>query len=103
MKSQSKSTSQALKPRHIPQRSCVVCRDKRNKRELIRLVNNDNIVEVDPRGKKSGRGAYLCPRFECWDTGIKKGRLDYALRAKLSPENRQALLDFAQSLPKKEA
>lgn len=67
------------------------------------MVNTDNIVEVDPRGKKAGRGAYLCPRVECWDTGINKGRLDYALRTRLSPENRQALLDFARSLSKKEA
>ena len=103
MKSQNKSTAQALKPRHIPQRSCVVCKNKRDKRELIRLVNTDNVVEVDPRGKKAGRGAYLCSRFECWDTGIQKGRLDYALRTRVSPENRQALLDFAQSLSKKEA
>ncbi len=67
------------------------------------VVNIENIVEVDPRGKKSGRGAYLCPRLECWDTSVNKGRLDYALRTRLSLENRQALLDFARSLPKKEA
>jgi len=103
MKSQNKEATQGLKPKHIPQRSCIVCRDKRGKRELMRLVITDNVVEVDPRGKKAGRGAYLCPRFECWDAALKKGRLDYALRTKISSENRQALLDCANSLPKKEA
>jgi predicted RNA-binding protein YlxR (DUF448 family) len=94
----SKNLHQTLKPRHIPQRSCVVCRSKRSKQELIRLVYCNDIVEVDPKGKKSGRGAYLCPRFECWETGLKKGRLDYALHIRINPENRQVLLGYAASL-----
>ena len=99
MKSHSNTIRQALKPKHIPQRSCIVCRDKTSKRELVRLVCSDNNVEIDPGGKKEGRGAYLCPKFECWETGLKKNRLDYVLRAKISPENRQALLDYAKNLP----
>lgn len=93
-----KNLRQPLKPRHIPQRSCIVCRTKKDKRELVRLVYNNNAVEVDPRGKKAGRGAYLCPNFECWETGLKKGRLEYALRIRITPDNRQSLLDYAKNL-----
>jgi hypothetical protein len=102
MKLQNKVKIQTLKPRHIPQRSCIACRDKQNKRNLIRLVYNSSIVEVDPGGKKAGRGAYLCSKFECWNSGLTQNRLEHALRTKLSPENRQALLEYAKNLPKKE-
>ncbi len=102
MNSQNEVKSQALKLRHIPQRSCIACRDKKDKRDLIRLVYSSNIVDIDPKGKKAGRGAYLCPKFECWDIGLRKNRLDHALRANLSPENRQALLEYSKSLSKKD-
>ena len=46
---------------HIPQRTCVACRQARPKRELIRLVRTaDSGVEIDRQGKTAGRGAYLC-------------------------------------------
>lgn len=62
------------------------------------MVYNNTSIEVDPRGKKPGRGAYLCPNIECWETGLKKGRLEYALHSKISPENRQTLLEYAKNI-----
>jgi predicted RNA-binding protein YlxR (DUF448 family) len=102
MNCNNKVKKQTLKPRHIPQRSCIACRDKKDKRDLMRLVYHASIVEIDPNGKKVGRGAYLCPKYECWDTGLRKNRLDHALRINISPENRQELLEYGKSLPKKE-
>ena len=99
---QNKTKKQTPKSKHLPQRSCIACRDKKNKRNLIRLVYNTSIVEVDSGGKKAGRGAYLCSKMACWDLGLKQNRVDHALRTKLSPENRQALLEYARSLPEKE-
>ena len=87
-----------VRHRHIPQRSCIACRESKNKRELIRLVYNASTVEIDPEGKRAGRGAYLCPIRECWEIGLKGNRLEYALRTKLSPENRQALIEYGRSL-----
>ncbi len=87
--------------KHIPTRSCVACREKKTKRELIRLVGKDGVVEIDPRGKKAGRGVYLCPFSECWEGGLKGNRLEYALRTRLALENRQTLLQYGRSLPKK--
>ena len=56
----------------IPERRCVGCGEKKQKRELIRIVRlaGDGGVELDPTGKKSGRGAYICPSETC----LKKAR-----------------------------
>jgi len=51
-------------------------------------------VEPDPTGKRPARGAYLCHTPECWERAIKKGRLENALRTKLSADDREALLQY---------
>ncbi len=100
MKSNPKT--QAIRQRHVPERSCVACRQKKPKRELIRLVSSAaRAIEIDLSGKKNGRGAYLCPARECWETGLKGNRLEYALRTKLTLENRQALIEYGRKLPEK--
>lgn len=95
MNSQAKQVQQ---PRHIPQRTCVACRTGQNKRELVRIVRTDTGVEVDPSSKKSGRGAYLCPNYECWELGLKGNRLEHALHTRLSMSNRQILLEYGKTL-----
>ena len=88
--------------KHIPQRTCIACRQARAKRELLRIVRTtDGTIEVDSTGKKAGRGAYLCPVRECWEAGLKGNRLEYALRTKLTLENRQALVEYGRSLLEK--
>lgn len=52
------------------------------------------MVEPDPTGKRPGRGAYLCGNPECWDRAVKKGRLENALRATLSSDAREAILQY---------
>ncbi len=85
--------------KHIPQRTCVACRKVKAKRELVRLVRNaDEIVEVDTSGKKAGRGAYLCPMRECWEVGLKGGRLEHTLRTTLTQNNREQLVQYGKSL-----
>ncbi len=85
----------------MPQRSCIACRNTKDKRELIRLVCNIGTVEIDTGRRRTGRGAYLCPVYECWEIGLKRNRLESALRTKLSLENRQILIEYGRSLPKK--
>jgi predicted RNA-binding protein YlxR (DUF448 family) len=94
--------NQSIEIKHIPERSCVACRDKRDKKYLIRLVCDSEGVKVDNRGKMPGRGAYLCSKLGCWELGLQQKRLDHALRSKISSENRQFLLEYAKSWPKKE-
>jgi len=79
----------------------VACRRVRPKRELIRLVHiSDGGVEVDTGGKKTGRGAYLCQTPECWEVGLKGGRLEHALRTTLTPNNREQLIGYGKNLLK---
>ncbi len=85
--------------KHMPQRTCVACRKVKAKRELIRVVRiSDGSVEVDTSGKKAGRGAYLCPTMECWETGVKSGRIEHTLRTTLTPDNREQLIKAAEKL-----
>ena len=79
-----------------PQRTCVACRSTSGKRELLRVVRTpEGGVVADPTGKRAGRGAYLCNRLECWQTALRKGRLDIALRVTLSPDDKLALTQYA--------
>lgn len=76
----------------MPQRTCVVCRQKTDKRRLTRVVRTAGEgVVVDPSGKRNGRGAYLCDDPACWDKAIRTRILDQALRTELTDEDRQAL------------
>lgn len=69
------------------------------KRELIRLVRTvESRVEVDTGDKKVGRGAYLCPARECWETGLKGSRLEHTLRTTLTLENREQLIRYGKDL-----
>lgn len=76
-----------MKQRHIPVRTCVACRSTDEKRDLLRIVRlPEGAVCYDPRGKASGRGAYLCPRQSCLVTARKQRRLERALRVEQIPE-----------------
>jgi predicted RNA-binding protein YlxR (DUF448 family) len=72
----------------------------RPKRQLVRIVRTvDGQVVLDPTGKKSGRGAYLCAQRSCWELGLKRGILERALKQAVPPECRPALESFASTLP----
>ena len=78
--------------KHKPQRTCVACREIKDKRELIRVVRTPTgQIVLDPTGKANGRGAYLCRSSNCLEIGLQKGRLARALKATLSMEEVQAL------------
>ncbi|MCL4516995.1 MAG: YlxR family protein [Firmicutes bacterium] len=78
--------------RKVPQRTCVGCQTVRPKKELVRVVRTpEGEVLVDPTGKKSGRGAYLCPNVECLKAAVKGKRLQKALEQPISEEVLQAL------------
>lgn len=75
--------------RHVPQRTCVVCRTTSDKRSLTRLVRTpDDGVQIDPTGKRNGRGAYLCNQVACWDRALTTDVLARALRTELTDADR---------------
>ncbi|MEE8163640.1 MAG: YlxR family protein [Anaerolineae bacterium] len=85
--------------KHVPQRTCVGCGKIRPKREMVRIVRTpDRGAEIDETGKRSGRGAYLCRRQECWEIALQKDRLEHALKTSLTDEERATLQEFAQGL-----
>jgi predicted RNA-binding protein YlxR (DUF448 family) len=88
---------------HVPERTCVGCRQVRPKRDMIRVVCIPDVgVQVDPTGKRAGRGAYLCPRRACWEAALVEGRLGHALRTRVSPAEREALTAFSATYPRSE-
>ena len=91
------SSAYPVRTRHVPQRTCLGCRQVRAKRELIRIVKTPaGNIEVDNTGRKAGRGTYLCPTLECWEMGLKDNRLGYALHTSLSQDSRQQLMKYAE-------
>lgn len=92
-----------MSPRHIPMRTCVGCREVKPKRSMMRIVRTtDGLIEVDPRGKKPGRGAYLCLKRSCWETALKRRSLDHALKISVPPEVEEKLRKLAQFMPEEE-
>ena len=78
--------------RRVAMRTCIACGLRAPKRELVRIVRAPSGVVVDPTGKMSGRGAYLCHEEPCWQAVTKGDRLSHALRGSISAEDKQRLL-----------
>lgn len=75
------------KPRKIPQRQCLGCREMKNKKDLIRVVRSpEGEITLDFKGKKPGRGAYVCPDPACLAKAKKSRALERAFSAQLPPE-----------------
>jgi predicted RNA-binding protein YlxR (DUF448 family) len=73
--------------KHVPQRTCVSCRRTLAKRELIRIVHTpEGSIEVDLKGKRAGRGAYICHQQECWEAALGQGILGRALKVRVAGE-----------------
>lgn len=84
--------------KHVPQRTCVGCREVLPKRTMVRIVHNSLGVHVDPTGKAAGRGAYMHNRRSCWERGLK-GPLAHALRTELTEQDRETLLAYLAKIP----
>ena len=81
-----------MKPKKIPMRMCVGCREMKPKRELIRVVRSpEGAVSMDTTGKKPGRGAYLCPDPDCLTKAKKKKALERCFEQPVPAEVYDAL------------
>lgn len=66
-----------MKQKKIPMRRCNGCNEQKPKNQLIRVVKSpDDEISLDPTGKKSGRGAYICNNIECLRKARKSRRID---------------------------
>ncbi|MEG6615721.1 YlxR family protein [Peptococcaceae bacterium 1198_IL3148] len=83
-----------------PLRMCVGCQEMKPKKELVRIVRTpDEAIEIDYTGKKSGRGAYICPQLECLVKAEKGKRLEKSFKQKIGSDVYQ---DLKQELSKGE-
>ena len=70
-----------------PQRTCMGCNTKKDKKDLIRIVkNNNNDINIDKTGKLDGRGAYICDDVNCLEKVKKSKRLEKVFDMKISEE-----------------
>ena len=71
----------------IPQRQCMGCRERKAKREMIRVVRGtDGNVSLDFGGKMQGRGAYICPKSECLKKAQRAKALERSLEVAIPEE-----------------
>lgn len=69
----------------VPIRQCLGCREHKPKRELIRVVRSpEGEISLDFKGKKPGRGAYICPLEGCLQKARKSKALERALEVEIS-------------------
>jgi predicted RNA-binding protein YlxR (DUF448 family) len=95
--------NKGIRPKHVPQRTCVACREQDSKRSLTRIVRTpDQQVLIDLSGKMNGRGAYLCDRRSCWERAAASNVLSRALNVDLTAETLQRLREFAAELPEEQ-
>jgi predicted RNA-binding protein YlxR (DUF448 family) len=90
---------QPTRPKHVPQRTCIACRRVAGKRSFVRVVRTAQGVEIDPTGKRAGRGAYLHPNQQCWQAALAGNRLGQALRTTIDAESKAQLLAYMATLP----
>lgn len=76
-----------MRIKKVPMRMCVGCQEMKPKKDLIRVVRTpEGETDIDPTGKRSGRGAYLCPQAACLEKAVKGKRLEKAFQQSVSPE-----------------
>ena len=75
------------KVKKIPQRQCLGCREMKDKKDRIRVVRSpEGEISLDFKGKKPGRGAYVCPENECLQKARKSRALERAFSAQIPAE-----------------
>ena len=95
------TSTRSVSTKLIAQRTCVACRKIKAKRALVRVVRTpEGKIEIDSLGKMVGRGAYLCPDWECWERALKGNQLEHSLKSKLTQDNREQLIKRGKELLK---
>lgn len=82
------------KMKKVPIRMCCGCGESFPKRDLIRIVKSpDGEISLDRTGKKSGRGAYICPKIECLTKAQKNKRIDRVFSTSIPSEIYEVMKD----------
>ena len=82
----------------LPLRMCIACREKKDKKSLIRVVKNkDDVISLDFTGKMAGRGAYICNDINCINKLVKQKLLNKAFEMPISDETYKRIVDEFES------
>lgn len=72
--------------KHLPTRTCIGCGAKKDKAEFIRIVKNNNKIEIDKTGKNEGRGAYICDSIDCFNKAYKFKKIEKAFKMRIDDD-----------------
>lgn len=76
-----------MKPKKLPMRLCIGCREMQEKKTLIRVVKSpEGEISLDVTGRKNGRGCYICKRKQCLEKAIRLHQIEKAFSCSISPE-----------------
>lgn len=76
-----------MKSKKIPLRKCIICGERKEKKELIRIVKNkQGDIFIDDKGKANGRGAYICKNSECINKSFENKSLNKTFKSNISSE-----------------
>ncbi len=91
------------KIKKIPMRQCIGCRERKEKKNLIRMVRTpEGEVLADESGRKNGRGAYLCRDLRCLEKAVKSGALNRAFQINMSEEEIEQLKCQVENMNEKQ-
>lgn len=83
--------------KRVPLRKCVACQERKEKRQLIRIVNDpEKGVVLDETGKANGRGAYLCRTVSCIEKARKRNILKHALKTNVQDAFYEEILHYVE-------
>jgi len=78
----------SVRPRKVPLRQCTGCGERKEKKELVRIIKTpEDQIMIDLTGKKNGRGAYICRQKECLQKARKNKGLERSFKMSISPES----------------
>lgn len=80
-----------MENKRVPLRMCVVCRENKPKKELIRIVKNDDNFDIDKTGKMGGRGSYICNNADCMNKLIKQKVLNKIFKCNIDKSQYEKL------------
>jgi predicted RNA-binding protein YlxR (DUF448 family) len=83
-----------------PVRTCVGCRQRGNRADLIRIINSQGFLKVDSEKSLSGRGSWLHPISKCLETAVERSAFGRALKAKMDHEQVEELANFIEQAEK---
>ena len=85
-------------PKKIPKRQCLGCREMKPKPELLRVVRSpEGEISLDLKGKKPGRGAYICRSADCLRRAVKSRALSRALETQIPDEVMERLAETLEA------